>query len=403
MKKKFVVCLLGRFHAFEYISALAQAELLHTFVTSYPKKFLKSFVVVDRVNISGWPICEVINRFRKFFLAPIVINRSLCFVIGWRASLAVSDPTVGTYVQWLGTGSRWLRRADNMGRTTIVVCGNFHPRQQYRQLFQAKAYQLSLLGLTGVSGPTGMPEFPEKELNSIEQSCRELEICSFVQVVSTPSRDSFLREGFSSERIICVTTGVDFDYFRPGDLSRFPLSRRARVCFVGNGSFRKGFVEFCLLAEKCSEFDFYHVGSIEQEIQSLLVSAELLNKPNLHLKGRLSRFKVAEFFRYCDVLVLPSWEEGLAAVLLQALASGCLVLATRESGFYDLVPPDFVSDLGLESHDVTGMATRLRDILDDPSKFSYLRSGLLDHITEQHSWQAYQSRILDAYASRGII
>ena len=92
-----------------------------------------------------------------------------------------------------------------------------------------------------------------------------------------------------------------------------------------------------------------------------------------------------------------------AAVLLQALASGCLVLATRESGFYDLVPPDFVSDLGLESHDVTGMATRLRDILDDPSKFSYLRSGLLDHITEQHSWQAYQSRILDAYASRGII
>lgn len=403
MKNKFVVCLLGRFHAFEYIAALAQSRLLHTFVTSYPEKFLGQFVDTKQFVLSGWPILELINRFRRFLLTPRTVNNGLCFLIGWRASLAVTDSRVGTYVQWLGTGERWVKRANDLGLTTIVVCGNFHPSEQQAQIQKARAYQLSLLGSSDSPSADELSWFRSEKSNPVRQACRELELCSFVQVVSTPARDSFLREGFSPERIVCVNTGVDLKYFRPGDLSSFPYSQRVRVVFVGSGSFRKGFVEFCLLAEKCPEMDFYHIGSIDSEVQTLLSEAGSLNKPNLFLKGRLSRFKVSEFLRSCEALVLPSWEEGLAAVLLQALASGCLVLATRESGFSDLVPVDLQAELVLERHNVSEMATKLRAALDNPARVVGMRHTLLGHVTDNHSWQVYQSRILEEYTGRGII
>ena len=57
---------------------------------------------------------------------------------------------------------------------------------------------------------------------------------------------------------------------------------------------------------------------------------------DVELTGTLSRDQVAIQMSRASVMVLPSVEEGLAMVQAQALACGCPVIATVNSGAEDL-------------------------------------------------------------------
>src|SRR6185503_4192809 len=47
--------------------------------------------------------------------------------------------------------------------------------------------------------------------------------------------------------------------------------------------------------------------------------------------------RVATWLAACDVLALPSWNEGMPNVVLEALASGRAVVASRVGGIPDVV------------------------------------------------------------------
>jgi glycosyltransferase involved in cell wall biosynthesis len=53
--------------------------------------------------------------------------------------------------------------------------------------------------------------------------------------------------------------------------------------------------------------------------------------------GRESRAKVAEAMRRCSVFALPSWNEGLGCVYLEAMACGKPVIACRGQGIEELI------------------------------------------------------------------
>ena len=48
--------------------------------------------------------------------------------------------------------------------------------------------------------------------------------------------------------------------------------------------------------------------------------------------------EVAQWLAACDVFTLPSWQEGTPNVVLEALASGRPVVATRVGGIPDVLP-----------------------------------------------------------------
>jgi teichuronic acid biosynthesis glycosyltransferase TuaC len=53
--------------------------------------------------------------------------------------------------------------------------------------------------------------------------------------------------------------------------------------------------------------------------------------------GRQSRAEVAEAMRRCSVFALPSWNEGLGCVYLEAMACGKPVIACRGQGIEELI------------------------------------------------------------------
>jgi glycosyltransferase involved in cell wall biosynthesis len=92
----------------------------------------------------------------------------------------------------------------------------------------------------------------------------------------------------------------------------------------------------------------------------------------------------------CDVLVLPSYFEGLALVQLEALAAGLPIIATEATG-----APDLITD-GVEGYIIpTGDGDALRDamqkFISSPEKAARM-SQAARHCAERYSWDAYGER-----------
>jgi glycosyltransferase involved in cell wall biosynthesis len=121
-----------------------------------------------------------------------------------------------------------------------------------------------------------------------------------------------------------------------------------RFLFVGSLDKRKnplGLLKACapfLKANRCTlvlagQFD--PAGEYGMAFQS---EADLL--PNIEYLGFLGRDKLAEEFAKSSVLILPTFEDNCPMVVLEAMAAGLPVAASRVGGVPDLV-----------DHDVTGL------------------------------------------------
>ena len=75
---------------------------------------------------------------------------------------------------------------------------------------------------------------------------------------------------------------------------------------------------------------------------------------------------VASFYENADVVCLPSRAEGVPMALLEGMAFGLPVLATRVGGIPDLVGPE--SGVLVAPGDVAGLANAIIGFADDPTR-----------------------------------
>jgi glycosyltransferase involved in cell wall biosynthesis len=81
------------------------------------------------------------------------------------------------------------------------------------------------------------------------------------------------------------------------------------------------------------------------------------------------REDIADILAAADVVVLPSLSEGFPFVLLEALAMGCPVVATRVNGVPELVE-DHKTGLLVSARDPQALAAAIREVLSDPAAAS---------------------------------
>jgi len=107
-----------------------------------------------------------------------------------------------------------------------------------------------------------------------------------------------------------------------------------RVCYVGRIEFAKG-VAYLLDAWKrlaLQHAELVLVGEVKPQMNALLRSYQ---DCGVRLTGALPPGEVARGYRESSVFVMPSPNEGLAQVVLEAMASGLPVMATDRAGAND--------------------------------------------------------------------
>ncbi len=103
-----------------------------------------------------------------------------------------------------------------------------------------------------------------------------------------------------------------------------PTGDTLKFLFLGRYERRKGIEELNsaiqLLKEK-RKVEFHFVGPIPTDKQ-------LQNKTVIYHGEVRDKVKLTELIKNCDVLLCPSWSEGMPNVILEAMANGLTVLAT---------------------------------------------------------------------------
>ncbi len=196
-----------------------------------------------------------------------------------------------------------------------------------------------------------------------------------------------------------VPNGVDAAFFSPGEPRGEGPGRPFRLLFVGRLHAQKNprFVLAALAALRRAggrpvALDVVGDGP---EAQALRDEAERLGvAAAVTWHGWLDRAQLVERYRAADCLVNASPREGMPNVVLEAMACGLPVLASRAPGHEGLVAPgETGAYFGLDSTDELVAAARA--LIDDPAACGRLGQAARRLVVERFTWE----RVAESYVA----
>lgn len=178
--------------------------------------------------------------------------------------------------------------------------------------------------------------------------------------------------------------------------------------FVGRLVRDKGIAElaaaWALLREDFPKLHLLIVGVFEQQDPvPAEAKAVLRSDSGIHLTGAVA--EVTSFYAAMDVVVLPTYREGLPVVPLEAAAMELPVVATRIPGCVDAIE-DGVTGMLVPVRDAAALAAALRIYLCDPElRRNHGRAGrarVLSQFRQEAIWEAVYQEYERLLQARGI-
>lgn len=103
-----------------------------------------------------------------------------------------------------------------------------------------------------------------------------------------------------------------------------------------------------------------------------------------------------EFFRAADVLVYPSYHEGMPMAMLEAMACALPVVATRVGGLPDLVT-DGENGLLVEAGNPEQLASAMLKIAADPAMRARMQRKSYRRVVDQYDIEQHVARLVEIY------
>ncbi len=198
--------------------------------------------------------------------------------------------------------------------------------------------------------------------------------------ISSPIEEELLRHGVEAERVHRIPNGVDTARFRPprpGEReamrARFGLPAESTIAvFTGRLVRYKGLpllvrvwqglapldpdAHLVIAGEGSADLD-----ACEDELHALVRSEAI---PRIHFTGATA--EVPELLRAADLFVFPSEHEAFGISVIEAMATGLPIVATRAGGLADLVEEP-QGALAVRAGDAEELGAALSRLLSDPA------------------------------------
>jgi glycosyltransferase involved in cell wall biosynthesis len=275
-----------------------------------------------------------------------------------------------------------LRVARKLGIPTVLERTNAHTRFAF-EVVKRECDRL------GVVLPPNDEYYYRADLLAKEEE--EYQAADYILCPSDFVVRTFIDQGFPPNKFVRYFNGVDETAFHPESKTSDP-NHQFTMLFVGVCAVRKG-VHFALEAWLQSPASksgrFLIVGDFLPAYAAKLSS--MLSHPSVKVLGHIE--DVPGLMRACDILVLPSIEEGFGRVITEAMASGCVPLASDAcTEFCRHMETGLVHPAG----DVQALRQHITKMYEDRALLDRFRSASLRMVPEM-TWSAVGVRLLQVY------
>ncbi len=292
------------------------------------------------------------------------------------------DALVGISGSSLSSGA-WLQREGG-----IFVCDRGSTHQRYQQQIVEEEY-----AIWGVTRP----------VSDERDTVREEAIYRQADAITVPSayvRRTFVEMGVPDEKLFTIPYGVRLDNFRPVAEA---AAGEFNVLFAGAPGLRKG-VPYLLQAFarlKHPRKTLRIAGYIQENLKAAL---KVLPREKVEFLGPISQAELVEQMSRSHVLVLPSIEDGFGLVMAEAMACGCPVISSTNTGGSQLYT-DGVEGFIVPIRDAGAIADRMQRLADEPELQQSMRAAGLRKVHSLGGWTAYgdlwEKVLLELTAGRG--
>jgi len=220
----------------------------------------------------------------------------------------------------------------------------------------------------------------------IEREEAEYELADAITVPSSFVYQTFVENGVSPKKLHLIPYGVNLKKFHK---IVEPSSARFDVLFVGGGSLRKGVIDLVRAYAKVRHplKTLTLVGSFSSEFIKWMKKLNALTD-DIKITGHMPQENLKEIMSRSHVMVLPSVEEGLAMVQAQAMACGCPVIATTNTGAQDLYV-DGKEGYIVPIRNPDKIAEKLQYLVDHPDIRKSMSMRALAKVQNLGGWTAY--------------
>ncbi len=215
-------------------------------------------------------------------------------------------------------------------------------------------------------------------------------------------RNTFLSKNITSKKNSKVIhgSGVDINYFTKEKKQR-AKNRIKKVLFPARIIKEKGIVELIYACEELwnENYKFFLniAGEIDTQNKSHINKKDfdyLIKNKNISFLGKCNN--MPEIYKNMDIVVLPSWREGLSKSLLEAAAMSMPIITTNVPGCRDIIKNNF-SGLVVTLKSKEKLKAALKILLNDQKLATKLGRNARKIVSEKYEVHNINNQILKLY------
>jgi len=225
-----------------------------------------------------------------------------------------------------------------------------------------------------------------------------LQRCDRITALSQALKRATAAIGIQPDKIQIIPNGVDTARFTPPPVNE---DREDLILYVGSFIERKG-VKYLLLAmpevfRSLPQYRLVLAGEGPQYLPLRQLAKDLGIVERVTFLGFQPQNQIRTWMQRAKLLVLPSLEEALGVVLLEALACGTPIVASRVDGIKEVV----TSDVGMlvPPADPVALSGAIQSILENPQQWADMSHHARGRAVMYYDWDRIASQYIALYQS----
>jgi glycosyltransferase involved in cell wall biosynthesis len=217
--------------------------------------------------------------------------------------------------------------------------------------------------------------------------------------------DHFKSYGVQPDKVSVIPNGINPADYPESDGNRFRarygIGDAPMILFLGRLNIIKGpdmlLEAFCRCShDECMKTSHLVLagpdGGMLKELRQMVESSSV--KDRIHFTGHIGGAEKSDAYRAADFLVIPSRQEAMSIVVLEAGIAGTPVLITDQCGFDDVAT---VAGGMVVAASIEGLQKGLLSMINDP-KLEIMGQNLMEFTREHFLWDHIVSRYLELFS-----